>query len=79
MLFVVTPSVSFYLSLDSAILYYPATSKKKRREYVLAPIGEGDLRLKTISVVGTVVPISCRRYDVLGSFRRTFETFVLFS
>jgi hypothetical protein len=28
-----TPSVSFYLSLDSAILYYPATNKKKQREY----------------------------------------------
>jgi hypothetical protein len=28
-----TPSVSFYLSLDSAILHYPATNKKKRREY----------------------------------------------
>jgi hypothetical protein len=31
----VTPSVSFYLSLDSAILPYPATNKKKRREYYL--------------------------------------------
>jgi hypothetical protein len=30
-----TPSVSFYLSLDSAILHYPATYKKKRREYNL--------------------------------------------
>jgi hypothetical protein len=29
-----TPSVSFYLSLDSAILHYPATNKKKRREYI---------------------------------------------
>jgi hypothetical protein len=29
-----TPSVSFYLSLDSAILHYPATNKKKQREYV---------------------------------------------
>jgi hypothetical protein len=29
-----TPSVSFYLSLDSAILHYPATNKKKRREYM---------------------------------------------
>jgi hypothetical protein len=28
-----TPSVSFYLSLDSVILHYPATNKKKRREY----------------------------------------------
>jgi hypothetical protein len=28
-----TPSVSFYLSLDRAILHYPATNKKKRREY----------------------------------------------
>jgi hypothetical protein len=28
-----TPSVSFYLSLDSAILHYLATNKKKRREY----------------------------------------------
>jgi hypothetical protein len=28
-----TPSVSFYLSLDSAILNYPATNKKKRKEY----------------------------------------------
>jgi serine/threonine protein kinase len=27
-----TPSVSFYLSLDSAILHYPATNKKKRWE-----------------------------------------------
>jgi hypothetical protein len=30
-----TPSVSFYLSLDSVILHYPATNKKKRREYKL--------------------------------------------
>jgi hypothetical protein len=30
-----TPSVSFYLSRDSAILHYPATNKKKRREYKL--------------------------------------------
>jgi hypothetical protein len=29
-----TPSVSFYLSLDSVILYYSATNKKKRREYM---------------------------------------------
>jgi hypothetical protein len=29
----ITPSVSFYLSLDSVILHYPATNKKKRREY----------------------------------------------
>jgi hypothetical protein len=29
-----TPSVSFYLSLDSVILHYPAKNKKKRREYV---------------------------------------------
>jgi hypothetical protein len=28
-----TPSVSFYLSLDSVILHYPTTNKKKRREY----------------------------------------------
>jgi hypothetical protein len=27
-----TPSVSFYLSLDSAILHYPAKNKNKRRE-----------------------------------------------
>jgi hypothetical protein len=27
-----TPSFSFYLSLDSAKLHYPATNKKKRRE-----------------------------------------------
>jgi hypothetical protein len=33
----VTPSVSFYLSLDSAILHYPATNKKKRREYFTYP------------------------------------------
>jgi hypothetical protein len=26
----------FYLSLDSVILHYPATNKKKRREYILA-------------------------------------------
>jgi hypothetical protein len=30
----VTPSVSFYLSLDSVKLHYPATNKKKRREYI---------------------------------------------
>jgi hypothetical protein len=30
-----TPSVSFYLSLDSSILYYPATIKTKRREYII--------------------------------------------
>jgi hypothetical protein len=36
--YVRTPSVSFYLSLDSAILHYPATNKKKRREYVTVPI-----------------------------------------
>ena len=30
-----TPSVSFYLSLDSVKLHYPATNKKKRREYFL--------------------------------------------
>jgi hypothetical protein len=29
-----TPSVSFYLSLDSTILHYPATNKKKQREYL---------------------------------------------
>jgi hypothetical protein len=29
-----TPSVSFYKSLDSAKLHYPATNKKKRREYI---------------------------------------------
>jgi hypothetical protein len=28
-----TPSVYFYLSLDSVKLHYPATNKKKRREY----------------------------------------------
>jgi hypothetical protein len=27
-----TPSVSFYFSLDSTILHYPTTNKKKRRE-----------------------------------------------
>jgi hypothetical protein len=27
-----TPSVSFYLSLDSVKLHYPATNKKKRKE-----------------------------------------------
>jgi hypothetical protein len=32
---VYTSSVSFYLSLDSAILHYPATNKKKRREYIV--------------------------------------------
>jgi hypothetical protein len=31
----VTLSVSFYLSLDGAILHYPATNKKKQREYLL--------------------------------------------
>jgi hypothetical protein len=30
-----TPSVSFYLSLDSVELHYPATNKKKRREYMI--------------------------------------------
>jgi hypothetical protein len=30
----ITPSVSFYLSLDSAKLHYPTTNKKKRREYM---------------------------------------------
>ena len=29
-----TPSVFFYLSLDSVKLHYPATNKKKRREYL---------------------------------------------
>ena len=29
------PSVSFYMSLDSVKLHYPATNKKKRREYVI--------------------------------------------
>jgi hypothetical protein len=29
-----TPSVSFYLSLDSVKLHYPATNKNKRREYI---------------------------------------------
>jgi hypothetical protein len=29
-----TPFVSFYLSLASVILHYPATNKKKQREYV---------------------------------------------
>jgi hypothetical protein len=32
-----TPSVYFYLSLDSVKLHYPATNKKKRREYLLNP------------------------------------------
>ena len=32
-MFTGTPSVSFYLSLDSVKLHYPATNKKKRREY----------------------------------------------
>jgi hypothetical protein len=32
----ITSSVSFYLSLDSVILHYPATNKKKRSEYVLS-------------------------------------------
>jgi hypothetical protein len=32
-LLLITPSVSFYLSLDSTKLHYPATNKKKRREY----------------------------------------------
>jgi hypothetical protein len=29
-----TPSVSFYMSLDSVKLHYLATNKKKRREYI---------------------------------------------
>jgi hypothetical protein len=36
-----TPSVSFYFSLDSAILHYPATNKKKRREYYFSLITNG--------------------------------------
>jgi hypothetical protein len=31
-------SVSFYLSLDSVKLHYPATNKKKRMEYMLMTI-----------------------------------------
>jgi hypothetical protein len=31
---VYTSSVSFWLSLDSSILHYPATTKTKRREYI---------------------------------------------
>jgi hypothetical protein len=34
-----TPSVSFYLSLDSIKLHYPATNKKKRREYPNSQFG----------------------------------------
>jgi hypothetical protein len=30
-----TPSVSFYLSMDNVKLHYPATNKKKRREYCI--------------------------------------------
>jgi hypothetical protein len=33
-----TPSVYFYFSLDSAKLHYPATNKKKRREYLVRSI-----------------------------------------
>jgi hypothetical protein len=32
----VTPSVSFYLSLDSVKFHYPETNKKNRREYLVA-------------------------------------------
>jgi hypothetical protein len=35
-LFSCTPSVSFYLSLDSSILYYSATNKTKQREYIFS-------------------------------------------
>jgi hypothetical protein len=37
-LLLITPSVSFYLSLDSAILHYPATNKMKRREGVISRV-----------------------------------------
>jgi hypothetical protein len=32
-LLIYTPSVSFYLSLDSVKLHYPATNKNKRRAF----------------------------------------------
>jgi hypothetical protein len=48
--FCFTPSVSFYLSLDSAKLHYPATNKKKPREYQidclsLIPVAKGNTLL----------------------------------
>jgi hypothetical protein len=46
---ITTPSVSFYLSLDSAKLHYPATNKKKRREYMLSD------KIKVPYVVATVI------------------------
>jgi hypothetical protein len=42
-LIIYTPSVSFYLSLDSAKLHYPVTNKKKRREYNLKACILGNL------------------------------------
>jgi hypothetical protein len=36
-LLIYTPSVSFYLSLDSVKLHYPATNKKKRKKYTDTP------------------------------------------
>jgi hypothetical protein len=39
-----TPSVSFYMSLDSVKLHYPATNKKKRREYVACGLYWGHSR-----------------------------------
>jgi hypothetical protein len=50
-----TPSVSFYLSLDSvkitlsSDLHYPATNKKKRREY-LDKIAECKLRSSSLYI-----------------------------
>jgi hypothetical protein len=50
-----TLSVSFYLSLDSAILHYPATNKKKRREYIVVERSTSVLETKvTVTVTGTV-------------------------
>jgi hypothetical protein len=44
--FFYTPAVSFYLSLDSVKLHYPATNKKKRREYFFKKIMfESSMRL----------------------------------
>jgi hypothetical protein len=53
-----TPSVSFYLSLDSAILHYQAKNKKKRREYPSSKgLREGTVGLKHLSVINICTQI----------------------
>jgi hypothetical protein len=45
-----TPSVSFYLSLDSVILHYPATNKKERRKYSSLAYRQGCVTLKVTAM-----------------------------